>query len=76
MAGIGADAAVDAGLESEGAECTDFLHEAAHGAGHPRLGSSVLGGREIGRERARGGAHDAAPLRASTAPLMAREGKM
>ena len=75
MTGVRTDAAVDAGLEPEGAERTDFLREAAHGAGHASLRSFGLLGREIGGECAAGVAHEMAPLRASSAPLMARDGK-
>ncbi len=39
MAGIGADAAVNAGLEPEALSAPTSWHEAAHGAGDPGLGS-------------------------------------
>ncbi len=48
MTGVRADAAVNAGLEPKGAERTDFLREAAHGAGHASLRGLGLAGSEIG----------------------------
>ena len=75
MTGVSTNTAVNAGLEPEGTERTDFLCEAAHGAGNASLRSSSLRRREIGGEYARVIAHEVAPLRASRAPLMAREGK-
>ena len=66
MTGVRADAAVDAGLETEGAQRPDLLHEALHGAGHASLRcTGLLRGREIGGEYADGVAHEVAPLRAS-----------
>ena len=44
MTGLRANAAMDAGLESEGAERTDLLCEAAHGAGTRACGVFACSG--------------------------------
>src|ERR1022692_1457509 len=76
MTGVSANAAMDAGLESESAERTNLSRKAGHGAGNACLATALLCGCETGAHNARGGAHEVAPLRASMAPLMARDGKI